>query len=111
MYAAYGCIEETEPLDHDGDGAAAEVAAGAGAVGSCPGSTKLHMDMSDAVNVLVHVAPSRGGGGSGSGGGGGSAHAVASCRDEVSGGEGDWLSRQRGTGVESVASGLVAVLP
>ncbi|EOD16698.1 hypothetical protein EMIHUDRAFT_421454 [Emiliania huxleyi CCMP1516] len=57
--------------------------------------------MSDAVNVLVHVAPSRGGGGSGSGGGGGSAHAVASCRDEVSGGEGDWLSRQRGTGVES----------
>jgi len=44
MYAAYGAYDSAEGT-----------AEGAPGEGLCPGSTKLHMDMSDAVNVLAYV--------------------------------------------------------
>lgn len=56
---------------------------------SCPGSTKLHLDMSDAVNLLAYVhgsaSPLSQLGG-----------VAASCADEFQGREGEWLARQRG---------------
>eukprot|EP00962_Isochrysis_galbana_P049187 scaffold20739_cov105-Isochrysis_galbana.AAC.4 len=81
-YAAYGCYDA---LDTNLAGSSG---GGVGLVSACPGSTKLHLDMSDAVNVLayVHVPSHARGGGS----------VVASCADEFVGGEGEWLARQRG---------------
>lgn len=97
MYAAFGCFSsagERPPT--------MEVARSSGGKLpplECPGSTKLHLDMSDAVNLLMYVhdpgePPSLGmqDGGHGETGVG----MVAEYADELVGEEGEWLAKQRG---------------
>ena len=96
-YAAFGCFSsagERPPT--------MEVARSSGGKLpplECPGSTKLHLDMSDAVNLLMYVhdpgePPSLGmqDGGHGETGVG----MVAEYADELVGEEGEWLAKQRG---------------